>query len=166
MPRRSFWGSARSPLEGLDAIDQYTETHWGREPRYTVELSTPALKRAQPLVAMGKLRALWLEVDRDYSEVIKPPKPYPTLAFGERDNKLYVLGGSTAAMARRKAWGPVGSRRTILRVDYDAKKGSRRGMIYFYHDHERPYPKLRILPSGYPAYSGGRYKVAREGISG
>ncbi len=166
MPPRSFWGTARSPLEGLDAVEQYTSTHWGREPRHVITLATPALTREQPLVAMGKLRALWLALDEAYVEVIEPPKPYPTLAFGKRDNRLYIAGGCTAAMARRRAWGPVGSRRVIVRVDYDAKKGSRRATVYFYHDHERPYPQLQILPSGYPAYRGGRYKVAPEGITG
>lgn len=163
MPRRN---GAASPLHGLDAVEQYTSTHWGRRPKRTTAVSTPALKTQQALVKMGDLRALWLKAGPDHVEVLRPRRPYPVLAFGQRDNKLYIVGGSTAAMAKAGAWGKRGSTQTILRVDYDARKGVRRALVYFYHDHEPPYPSLVILPSGYPAYRGGRYKVAREGIAG
>ena len=119
---------------------------------------------------MGDLRALWLETDSDdddeFVEVLRPSRPYPVLAFGRVDNKLYIVGGCTAQMARKRQWGDAGTRQTILRVDYDAKKGRERAMVYFFHDHEPPYPELVILPSGFPAYRGGRYKVAPEGIAG
>lgn len=167
MPPASFWTGKRSPLEGLDAIEQSTEVHWGREPKklqYNVDV--PALTRVQPLVKMGELRALWLTCTEDSVELLQPSKPYPLLTFGELDNRIYIAGGSTARMAKRREWGTPGTRREVLRIDYDAKKGNYRGTVYWYHDHEPPYPKLEVLANGFPAYRGGGYKIAREGIVG
>jgi hypothetical protein len=165
MPARGAWPWARrSPLAGQTPEEQYRAIRWGRRPREHLVLDVPALRRAQDLVCLGRLRALYLALDDDHDEVLTALRPYPYLCVGAADNRLYVGGGATGAMARRRLWGQPGSRRTIRQVDYDSVKGRTRA--YFYHDHERPFPRLEVLPSGYPAYRGGGYKVGADGIIG
>ncbi len=149
----------------LSAEDQYTAVHWGDAPRRHSTVECPALRKKQALVMLGKLRAVfWTDPETGEEGVITPRRPYPFLTFGQKDNRIYVCGGSTAEMARKKLWGPVGSRRWITRTDYDAKKGGED--VYWYHDHEPPYPELEVLRGGFPAYRGGQYWIEEAGIVG
>jgi len=91
-------------------------------------------------------------------------RPYPWLASGQKDHKLYFAGGCTAQMARTHQWGAPGSSRAVCRIDYQASKGKK--FTYWYHDHEPVFPKLVAAKDGYPIYRGGSYRIEAGGIVG
>lgn len=161
-------GEASSPLRGLSAKEQYEALRWGIKARKasTVESTSPI---AQPLVELGRLRALFL-VDDEGEDVgaLVPKRPYPHLAVGAKDNRLYIVGGSTDDMAAAGDWGQPGRHNLFVRrTDYTARKGTdTRDVVYWYHDHERPFPRYTVREDGRPHLQGGGYKVASEGIVG
>ena len=160
MPRKNF---ATTPLTG-SAVEQYEQAHWGVKPRRLNVIDVHGTDVKQRFVAMGKLRALYVEEPSGFIVKLALPSPYPWLAFGAQDNVLYFAGGCLAELARKKSFGAVGSSRPLRRVDYTANKGGK--SVYWYHDHEPPFPNLVILAGGWPAYSGGNYRVDVEGIVG
>lgn len=159
MPRRNELGT---PLRG-NAINQFRQLRWGNSPKRIASLNVPALTVAQPLMKLGILEQLILETSQG-QYVLKPARPLPWLLVGAKDNRLYIAGGSTEAMARAGAWGPPGARYRIARTDYSASKAGE--YVYWYHDHEQPFPWLEITRAGFPAFRGGRYTVREEGIVG
>ena len=156
-------GAVRAGTLPRDPAAQYRSLHWGNNPRRVLTLDVPAMVVRQALVKLGILECLVLETTRG-PFTLTPWRPRPLLLVGSIDNRIYIAGGSTLAMAQAGAWGPVGAEYPIARVDYTANKAAE--YIYWYHDHEPPYPRLRILPGGFPAYVGGRYTVEPEGITG
>ena len=160
MPARGAVQAGRLPR---DPRNQYRELHWGNNPKRVLSLNVPALVVPQTLVKLGILEALVLETKQG-PFTLKPMRPLPLLLVGATDNRLYIAGGTTDAMARTRAWGSPGSEWPIARVDYSANKAGE--YVYWYHDHDTPYPRLRILPTGHPAIVGGRYTVEPEGITG
>lgn len=118
----------------------------------------------QQLVSIGgkcRLRALYFRGDL----ILRPARPFPFLAFGARDNRLYPVGGSTATMARRHLWGPPGHVWIVERIDYESTKGNER--VYFFHDHDgKRLPRLKIHRDGWPQFVGGSYRVEAGGIVG
>lgn len=151
-------------MEDLDAEEQYTEFHWGNEPKFLRSIWVPHVDpdKAGDLVNMGKLRCLWTDDGRK----IVFAKPWPDLCFGSRDHRLYFIGLAVKRAAKDKLFGPPGTRYTIARIDYSSSKGQedRRRKIYYYHHHERPFPELVVMGDGWPVYSGGSYDIAPEGI--
>lgn len=157
-----FWNPLNRRVQG-DAAEQFHALSWGHDARTLVPVVARHMKKPQRLVALGKtakLRRIYFE----NGTVLVLRRPFPWIAVGEKDNRLYFVGGSTAEMARRGWWGAPGSRRKFRRTDYEATKGRER--VYWFHDHEKPYPTLRIGPDGFPIVSGGRYRVERGGIVG
>lgn len=144
--------------------EQFIEAHWGVQPKSTKTVSTPALKKKQALVKMGDLRALYLRNADGTTLVLTPKAPYPWVTFGSLDNRIYLVGGNTDAYARAGLWGQVGTSTPIVQIDYVANKGGER--VYWYHEHEAPFPRLKILKSGHPSYEGGKYHVEAAGIVG
>lgn len=162
---QNMFSRSGADLKGLDAREQYKRVQWGREPDKLLYVDARHMRVKQRLIELGRLRLI---VFSD-GTFLKPKRPYPWLSFGERDNKLYFVGGSTAAMARTRAWGPAGSSRTATRIDYTSPKGRklRSDGRYFYHLHDRyPQPKLMIHADGWPTYAGGAYTVTVHGIDG
>lgn len=154
-------------LDGMTASEQYKALRWGLDPRkrHTVETTSP---RAQALVELGKLQALYLvDVDGEDVGALVPEKPWPSLAVGVADNRLYIVGGSTDSMAKRRQWGQVGRHNLwIKRTDYEAKKGKGSEVVYWYHDHEKPFPRYVVTKDGRPHFAGGGYHVESAGIVG
>jgi hypothetical protein len=164
MPTHAAWGfGAKRGLAGTDPTDQYRELRWGNEPKWDLDVEVPGMSRRQTLVELGRLRVLVLRGPRGTVEA-KLPRPYPHLGVGTEDHRIYVCGGSSDRLARARAWGPPGTRYTVLRVDYDADKGGED--VYWYHAHESPFPTLLVLPSGHAQYRGGGYHVEAAGIVG
>lgn len=160
-------GEGPAALRGLDARAQYEALRWGRRPRsaFTVDSTSPT---SQALVELGKLRSLFLvTVDGEDVGELRPRRPYPTLAVGAVDNRLYVVGGSTLAMSRSGDWGQPGRHNLwIRRTDYEARKGPGAELVYWYHDHERPFPRYEVTRDGRPHFHGGGYHVEPAGIVG
>jgi hypothetical protein len=146
-----------------DALEQYDQLRWGRAPGRLVEVRYQG-KLAQDLVALGELRALVFEGGRG----IKARKPFPWLAVGAEDNRLYVVGGSTSAVAKERGWGTGGSRKELWQIHYSSIKGRGRGTksVYWFHDFEPQRPVLHVVPGGWPEILGGDYFVADAGIVG
>lgn len=146
---------------GDDAHEQYRALQWGRNPRReeVVEYVGPA---GQELVALGKLRALLLSPKRG----LVLPRPYPWLAVGSQDNRLYIAGGSTRKVARARGFGAVGSSRELWGIHYDAAKGHGARSVYWVHDFEPTRPRLVVLTGSRPHIAGGDYFVADAGIVG
>lgn len=161
MSIRRWLQNATHPLRGLDAEEQFERIQWGRTPDKTFNVTVPHVPGGQDLIQLGRLRALWF-VD---GTVWKFKRPYPFLTVGERDHRLYFVGGSTASMVRNGEWGPRGSRRATHRIDYESRKGRRRGVTYYFHDHDAGNSVLVIGRDGWPRYEGP-YSVRPEGIVG
>lgn len=165
MPKRK---NAQERLQG-DAEQQFIDAHWGREPTGVAQVNCPPNRSRQNLVKMGDLEALFVSNAQDKTVIekidlnIKGLKK-PWLCFGQVDNRLYICGGDTIKMARRRLFGLPESTRDIYRVEYTTKKGNESAL--YYHDHEFPFPKLKISKYGYPAIKGGRYHVEAAGIVG
>lgn len=147
-------------MDALKARKQYELAHWGIPPTRETPVDAPGMKVKQALWALGKLRTL---VFLDGS-ILRTKRPYPYLAVGERDNRIYFVGEGELEMSRAGKWGPVGSRRQVTRIDYDAFKGDETKLVYWYHEHEPPYPTLYIASDKRPRYEGGGYYVRAEGI--
>jgi hypothetical protein len=158
---REWWENATHPLRGLDAEEQFEKIQWGRTPDRVFNVNAPHVPTNQDYVQLGRLRALWF---RD-GTVWKFKRPYPFLVVGEHDHRLYFLGGSTGAMVRSGEWGAPGSRKATRRIDYESRKGRRRGIVYYYHDHDAGDSHLVIRRDGWPSYQGP-YTVRPEGIVG
>lgn len=154
-------------LEGLTATEQYKALRWGRDAKklHAVNSTSP---RAQALVELGKLQALYLvDVNGEDVGTLVPHKPFPALAVGAADNRLYIVGGSTEKMASRGDWGQAGRHALwIRRTDYEARKGKGAEVVYWYHDHERPFPRYTATKDGRPHFEGGGYHVESAGIVG
>ena len=160
-------GQGPAALRGLDAREQYEALRWGRPARraHSVESTSPT---AQALVELGKLRALFLvDVNGDDVGELRPRRPYPTLAVGSKDNRLYIVGGSTLTMARSRDWGQPGRHPLFIRrTDYEARKGPGAELVYWYHDHEKPFARYTVTRDGRPHFQGGGYHVEPAGIVG
>lgn len=139
---------------------QYEKAHWGIKPTRETSVDAPGMTRKQALWALGKLRVLVF----DDGTHLKTKRPYPFLAVGEKDNRIYFVGPGELAMSKAGLWGPAGTRRTVVRIDYDAFKGSATELVYWYHEHEPPYPSLHVGADKRPRYVGGGYYVRAEGI--
>lgn len=165
MSLRRWLENATHPLGGLDSRDQYSAIQWGREVDREFDVDAPQVPGGQDLVMLGRLRAIWFTD----GYVFKPLRPYPYLTIGERDHRIYFVGGSTAKMARSREWGRPGSRRATHRIDYESRKGlphgSRKLATYFYHDHAAGPSFLGVRADGFPTYTGP-YTVRPEGIVG
>lgn len=154
-------------LEGLSATEQYKALRWGRDAKRLLSVNSTS-PRAQALVELGKLQALYLvDVNGDDVGTLVPHKPFPALAVGTVDNRLYIVGGSTDTMAKKGEWGQVGRHHLwIRRTDYEARKGKGAEPVYWYHDHERPFPRYTVVKGGRPHFEGGGYHVESAGIVG
>lgn len=159
-------GQGPGALDGLNATEQYTALRWGLEPRKLSAVESTSSRR-QALVELGRLEELHLvDVNGEARGVLRPRRPLPTLAVGAVDNRLYVVGGSTDAMAAAGDWGQPGRHNLwIRRTDYTARKGSDEP-VYWYHDHENPYPRYTVTRDGRPHLDGGGYHVEPAGIVG
>lgn len=162
--RRNEWPfSGSNPLKGLDSNTQYERVQWGHQPDKIVIVNVP-MRRKQDLIMMGRFRLMVVR-QKDGSEItISATKPYPFLAFGKSDNRLWIAGESIAEMAKalKEALG-TGNIGDIVQTDYESMKGEKKS-FYYYHEHHAPYAKLRIHSNGYPEYVGGGYSVRPEGI--
>lgn len=150
-----------TPLSG-DARQQFREWHWGRrgKGKSTPVEYTGTLR--QDLVLLGKLRALLFD---DGSSPVMG-RPYPLLAGGARDGRLYVVGGSTAKMARAGRWGEPGFARELEAIHYEAKKGARSSVVYWTHPFEGERPWYVVGADGWPRIEGGSYFLSDAGIVG
>jgi len=162
--------SGARQFKNLSPVEKYRAVQWGCEPEGLVKVEVVRMTTRQELLRLGVLRKLWFE---DGSTLIAS-QPYPVLAFGEKDNRIYFVGGSVAEMAEAGRWGKRGAGRVVIQIDYSSHKGkcgrdgtARKGRgTYYYHEHEAPFPRLRIDEYGWPEYVGGGYHVRPEGIVG
>ncbi len=159
MPSASWWPFASNPLEGEDAHGQFEAIRWGRKVRRTVDVDVPGLTRAQELVTLGYLRALVLDVLGGDQVVFA--RPFPWLAVGVADNRLYLVPRRDKG-ARLDVPGAALAR-PIAQVWYDSVKGSERAL--YHHEFEGEWPVLRRVKGGVQ-FRGGSYVVAPEGITG
>jgi hypothetical protein len=162
--------SSDRAFRNLSAKEKYRAVQWGCESEGIVKVEVVPMTVRQELLLLGLLRKLWFE---DGSTLV-PSQPYPVLAYGEKDNHIYFVGGSVGEMAKSGKWGKVGSSRVVVQIDYLSKKGKchldgtrKKGRgTYYYHEHRAPFPRLRIDEQGWPEYVGGGYRVRPEGIVG
>jgi len=161
MSVRGWLREMTHPLRGLSPEDQYSAIQWGRRVDRTFTVTVPHVPAGEELVMLGWLRALWFADGR----IMKFYRPYPYLTIGSNDHKIYFVGGSTGEMARRHEWGAPGSRTPTVRIDYDSRKGRRRGKTYFYHHHDAGPSTLIVRRDGWPRYEGP-YTVRPDGIVG
>lgn len=157
-----------NPLAGLSPDEMYQEIRWGDVPTERWGIDAP-----EPLVSMGELAALVLTGRNRTEEHDEDDGPF--LAVGVKTRRLYLLprmedGGPCRRVTRfnPKIWL---SRGRVRRTDYFSVKGGE--ACYFYHDHERPFPRLWEHPrsgvrfieasvhKGKPSYT-----VVAEGIVG
>jgi len=159
--------NGKDELEGLSATEQYKALRWGRDAKRSLAVNSTS-PRAQALVELGKLQALYLvDVDGEDVGTLVPHKPFPALAVGTADNRLYIVGGSTDAMATKREWGQPGRHNLwVRRTDYEARKGKGADVVYWYHDHEKPFPRYTVTKDGRPHFEGGGYHVESAGIVG
>lgn len=150
----------RSPLVGQHPHDQYREIRWGNEPKKETVVEAHGMKIRQNLIELGRLRQLILCT----GGIIKAKRPYPHLAIGEKDNRLYIVGGSIDKMAQSGQWSQFGTGHLLCQIDYESNKGGE--LVYWYHEFEPRFPTLKIDPQGYPRIVGGGYRVERAGIVG
>jgi hypothetical protein len=141
----------------------YKRLRWGNHPNSVFDIEAP-----EPMVALGevaKIRGL----KRVLAEYAENEGPY--LVVGRDSNLLYIVpryNDGTPMEVPAEGYRPI----TKLRgVDYFSDKGGE--VVYYYHDHEKPYPLLMQHPSGVcflePAImgDGGRsYVVDDAGIIG
>jgi len=155
-------------FKNLSADEKYRAVQWGCKPEGRIRVEVVRMTIQQELLRLGLLRKLWFS---DGSTLV-PSQPYPVLSFGEKDNRIYFVGGSIAEMAASGKWGEPGTKRTVVQIDYLSKKGKchlngtrKKGRgTYYYHEHEAPFPTLRIDEHGWPEYVGGGYSVRPQGI--
>ena len=159
MPSRGFWPFASSPLDGMDADAQYRAIRWGRAPWREVTVDVPGLTRRQTLVTLGYLRTFVF--DALEGERLVFARPFPWLALGERDNRLYMVPREDKKARLVVPRGALA--RPIVQVWYDSLKGDE-GALY-HHEHEPRYPRLAQVAGGVQL-RGGDYHVAAEGIVG
>ena len=159
MPGASWWPWSSNPLEGLEPTAQFEAIRWGRKVRRTVGVDVPGLARAQELVTLGYLRALVLDALEGDRLIF--PRPFPWLAVGVADNRLYLVPRSDKG-ARLEVPGAA-LRRPIAQVWYDSAKGSERAL--YHHEFEGEWPHLARVKRGVQ-FRGGSYVVAPEGITG
>lgn len=136
---------------------------WGHKPTKVFEVDVPS-KRKQDLIEIGRLRQLIIRLDNGDEVEIQTVKPYPWLVVGQKDNRLYIAGGSVRefGQAIREHFG-TGNVGKIIQTDYESKKGEKKSFYYF-HEHHSPFATLRIDASGHPHYIGGGYEMRPEGI--
>lgn len=165
MSLRQWLRNLNNPLRGQDAEGQFHAVQWGNHADREFSLNVPHLARRQDLVQLGKWRRTYIRTRDGKVRVIVAQRPYPFLAFGEADNRIYLAGGSMHAMARAHRFGQPGVHGHVLRTDYDSTKGSRGRSTYYYHDHEEPFALWVVHRDGWPSYLGGGYTVRPEGIT-
>lgn len=156
-----FDADAFDPLEGT-AREQFRAWHWGRRGKGTSTAVEYTGSLRQDLVQLGRVRALIF--DDGKSPVMA--RPYPLLAGGAKDGRLYIVGGSTAQMARSRRWGAPGFERELAEVHYEAKKGARSSVVYWTHPFEGERPWYRVGADGWPRIEGGSYFLSDAGIVG
>ena len=145
-----------------DARSQFVRWHWGRRGRGARTPVHYVGELRQDLVLLGVLRALLFDDGRSPSLA----RPYPLLAGGSEDGVLYVVGGSTAAMARARRWGAPGYRRELAGIHYEARKGASNPVTYWVHDFEGERPRYVVGADGWPRIIGGSYYLSDAGIVG
>jgi hypothetical protein len=147
-----------NPFEGEDPENVYRRIRWGKEPDSVREIEAP-----EPLVSLGDAAAVVLT----QGVACLFDEGEADLAVGVESNKVYIVPKGLEEIPKDN-YEYLGESRQI---DYISVKGDEDG--YYYHEHEKPYPKVYIhAVSGVlvvePSEHEGRrsYAVSDEGIIG
>ncbi len=132
---KSFGGN---PYEGENPKRMYKRLRWGNEPSMTCEIDAP-----EPLVALGEVAKI-----RGVSGTIAEYGEYegPYLAVGRDSNLLYLIPCFNDGHPYKV---PDSNFKLVTRlkgIDYYSDKGGE--LIYYFHDHEQPYPSLMQHKTG------------------
>ncbi len=153
-----------NPYEGEDPRDMYSRLRWGNSPSAVFTINAP-----EPMAAIGEVAKIHCGKNRVLVSYKENEGPF--LAVGRDSNLLYII-------ARAADGSPIdvpsNHYRPIIKItgiDYYSDKGGE--IVYYFHEHEPPYPTLMQHNSGVcfiqPAIlaDGGRsYVVDDAGIIG
>ncbi len=143
MPKRSdrqYFSESfgRNPYESEDLQDMYKRLRWGNKPNRKYPFNAP-----EPMVTIGEVAKIRCK-NGDLCNFEEEYGPY--LAVGRNSNLLYVVPKHPDS---RPFDVPDDNYRfvtKIIGIDYFSDKGGE--MVYYYHDHEAPYPSLMQHPKG------------------
>jgi len=166
MPKRSdraiFAGAfSGNPFDGLSPEEIYKEIQWGNKPKKVVKINAP-----EPLVLLGHLACL---VFSDNSG-IEIEENIINLAIGAYSNIIYLFPINSKTITNfNNNWKKD---KLIKETHYYSNKGNEE--CYYYHEHEKPYPRLYRHPkrANYiiapQNFNGNQrsYAVIKEGIVG
>lgn len=151
-----------NPYDGLSAEEIYKSLQWGKNPNEIIDVESP-----EPLANLGDLAGLYYDVG---CEEFNENEVY--LAVGAYSNWVYFIPKTFDTDipefdSNDKDWtqGPV-----VKETHYYSDKGNEES--YYYHEHEKPYPRVWHHIDGVsvliPANFKGKrsYAVVKEGIVG
>lgn len=155
-----------NPFANTQPEEAFSLLNWGNQARNTFEIDAP-----EPLLMLGMAKDIYLA---DRRLTFRRGESF--LCVGHKSNELYIIPRVNNAPLKRI---PAFSRRLfqcigeIVRTDYLSTKGKTRRENHYYHEHEKPYPKLWLNHSARVGYlraadHNGKpsYAVGKEGIVG
>jgi len=143
MPKRSdrqyFSDSFGSnPYDGEDPREMYTRLRWGNTPIRGYKFNAP-----EPMATIGEVAKIRCKT-HDLCEFEENYGPY--LAVGRDSNLLYIVPKRTNGSPVNVPENNYRAVSKIVGIDYYSDKGGE--MVYYYHDHDPPYPTLMQHSSG------------------
>ncbi len=143
MPKRSdrqyFSDSFGSnPYDGENPREMYSRLRWGNNPVKAYSFNAP-----EPMATIGEVAKIRCK-DGDLCVFGENDGPY--LAIGRDSNLLYVVPKRTDGSPFNVPENKYRSIIKIIGIDYFSNKGGE--MVYYFHDHEPPYPTLMQHSSG------------------
>jgi hypothetical protein len=156
--KKAFEGN---PFEDLNPEEMYSEIRWGNKPRRIIPIDAP-----EPLATIGECAQL-ITSKGTYKW---PESAAPYLAVGKDTNILYVIPQPKNKWRIKIPDCDYLDLAYVKQTDYYSDKGG--DECYYFHKHEKPFPRLFVHENGVAIIIPVRYRnkksyaVSREGIIG